>query len=66
MVLLIDEAQVKARLVCLEIESILTQDRCMVFAERTIGLEMIFDPPDETPTRRGSCGILLQSVWTQC
>ena len=37
MVRLGDDAQVEARLVCLEIVLILTQDRCMVCAERTIG-----------------------------
>jgi hypothetical protein len=33
---------------------ILTQDRCMVCVERTIGLEIILDAPDGTPRRRGS------------
>jgi hypothetical protein len=49
MVLLGDEALVKAVLVHLEIVLILTQDRCMVFAEHTIGLEIIMDTPDGTP-----------------
>jgi hypothetical protein len=45
----------KLVLVRLEIVLILTQDRrCMFCAERTIGLEIIFDAPDETPRRRGS------------
>jgi hypothetical protein len=35
--------------VCLEIVLILTQDRCMVCAERTIGSEIILDAPDGTP-----------------
>jgi hypothetical protein len=30
----------------LEIVLILTQDRCIVCAERTIGLEIILDAPD--------------------
>jgi hypothetical protein len=30
---------------CLEIVLILTQDRCMVCAQRTIGSEIIFDAP---------------------
>jgi hypothetical protein len=39
MILLGHEAQVKAVSVHLEIVLILTQDRCTVCAERTIGLE---------------------------
>ena len=35
--------------VSLEIELILTQDRCTVCAERTIGSEIIMDVPDGTP-----------------
>jgi hypothetical protein len=49
MVLLGDEAQVKARLVHLEIVLIRTQDRCKVCSKSTIGLEIIFDTPDGTP-----------------
>ena len=33
----------------LEIVLILTQDRCTVCAERTIGSEIILDAPDRTP-----------------
>jgi len=33
----------------LEIVLILTQDRCTVCAERTIGSEIILDAPDGTP-----------------
>jgi hypothetical protein len=32
----------------LEIVVILTQDRCLVYAERTIGSEIVFDAPDGT------------------
>ena len=32
-----------------EIVLILTEDRCMVCVERTIGSEIIFDAPDGTP-----------------
>ena len=32
--------------ICLEIVLILMQDRCMVCAERTIGLENVLDAPD--------------------
>jgi hypothetical protein len=45
----------KIVLVRLEIVVILTQDRCMVCAERTIGLEIILDAPDGTRRCRGSC-----------
>jgi hypothetical protein len=33
----------------LDIALILIQDRCMVWAERTVGSEIILDAPDETP-----------------
>jgi predicted RNA-binding protein with PUA domain len=36
-------------LVCLDIELILTQDRCTVCTEHTIGLEIILDTPDGSP-----------------
>ena len=36
----------KLDLVCLEIVQILTYDRCMVCAERTIGSEIILDAPN--------------------
>ena len=39
----------KLDLVDLEIVLILTQDRCMVYAEPTIFLEVILDTPDRTP-----------------
>ena len=48
MVLPGDEAQVEALLKRLEIVLILTQDRCMVCGEHTIGLEIILDAPDGT------------------
>jgi hypothetical protein len=35
--------------VYLEIVLIVTQDRCKVYAERTIGLEIVLDAPDGTP-----------------
>jgi hypothetical protein len=37
-------------LVCLDIELILTQDRCMACAERPIGLEIVLDAPDGSPS----------------
>jgi hypothetical protein len=33
----------------LEIVLILTQDRCIVYVERTIGSEIILDKPNGTP-----------------
>ena len=49
MVLLGDEAQVESFLVRLEIVLVLVQDRCTVYAKRTIGSEIVFDAPDGTP-----------------
>ena len=50
MVLLGGEAHVEYLVsLDLEIVLILTQDRCMVCAERTIGSEIILDAPDGTP-----------------
>jgi hypothetical protein len=49
MVLLGDKALVKAVSVRLEIVLILTQGRCTVCTERTIGLEIIMDTLDGTP-----------------
>ena len=44
-----DEAQVQVCFGLLDIVLILTQDRCTVCVERTIGLEIILDTPDGTP-----------------
>ena len=63
MVRLGDDAQVEARLVCLEIVLILTQDRSTVCLEHTIGSEIILDTLDGTLRRRGSFGISLLSIW---
>jgi hypothetical protein len=49
MVLLGDEAQVEPLSVHLEIVLILTQERCLVCAEHTIGLKIVLDAPDGTP-----------------
>jgi hypothetical protein len=49
MVLLGDVGQVELVLVRLEIVLISVQDRCMVCAEHTIGLEIVLDAPDRTP-----------------
>ena len=48
MVLLGDEPQPEARKVRLEIVLILTQDRCTVCAERTIGSEIVCMHPMES------------------
>jgi hypothetical protein len=37
-------------LVCLEIVLILTQDRCTICVECTIGSKIILDAPDGTPS----------------
>ena len=47
MVPLGDEAQVEARFGLSDIVLILTQDRCTVCVECTIGPEIILDAPDE-------------------
>jgi hypothetical protein len=43
---------VKWKVVSIHLETMLisTQDRCTVCAECTIGLEIILDAPDDTPT----------------
>jgi hypothetical protein len=41
---------------------VLTQDRCIVYAERTIGLKIIMDEADGTPWRCGSSGISFWSI----
>jgi hypothetical protein len=56
----------KLILVHLEIELILTQERCTVCTKHTIGSEIIMDAPDGTPRWCGSCGISFRSVWRQC
>ena len=50
----------------LEIMLILTQNRCTVYAKRTMGSEIIFDAPDGTPRWCGLCRILFRYVWRQC
>jgi hypothetical protein len=49
MVLQVDEAQVKFVSIHLEIVLILTQDRCTVCAERTMGSKIILDAHNGTP-----------------
>jgi hypothetical protein len=56
----------KLILVRLKIVLILTQDRCTVCTEHTIGSEIVSHTPDETPRWRGSCGVSFRSIWRQC
>jgi hypothetical protein len=49
MVLLGDELKWMLVLVYLEIVLMLTQDSCMVCAERTIGSKIVLDAPEITP-----------------
>ena len=50
MVILADVGQVEARFSPFGNSVILTQDRCTVCAEQTIGSEIIFDAPNGTPS----------------
>jgi hypothetical protein len=50
-------------LVHLETMLVSMQYRCMVFAEHTIGSEIVLDEPDDTPRSRGSSGSMFESVW---
>ena len=52
-----DVGHVESRSVRLEMVFVLVQDRCTVYAEHTIGSELILDAPDGAPRWRGSCGI---------
>jgi hypothetical protein len=49
-------------LVRLEMVLVAVQDRCTVYAKRTIGSEIILDAPDGTPRRRGSTRSSFRSV----
>ena len=49
MVPLGDKAQVEARFGVLDRELMLTQDRCTVCVEFTIGSAIVLDTPDGTP-----------------
>jgi hypothetical protein len=49
MVLLGDLAQVEARFGLFGYSANLTQDRCIVYAKRTIFSEIVLDAPDGTP-----------------
>ena len=49
MVLLGEEPQVEAHFWRVEMMLMLTRDGCTVWAERTIGLEIVLDAPDGSP-----------------
>ena len=49
MELLGDIDHVESRSVRLEMVLVLVQDRCTVYAKRTIGSDIVLDPPDGTP-----------------
>ena len=49
MELLRDMRHVESRSVRLEMVFVLVQDRCMVCAEHTIGIEIVLDAPDGNP-----------------
>jgi hypothetical protein len=67
MVLLGDEAQVEARFGPFGYSANLdAKNRCTVCAEHSIGSEIILDAPDGTLRLRGSCRILLLSIWRWC
>jgi hypothetical protein len=63
-------------LVCLDIVLILTQDSCMVCAERSIGSEIVLDAPDGSPMSvgqvesrfnpLGDSGVLVQVTCKVC
>ena len=62
MELLGDVGHVELVSVCLETVLVSGQDRCMVRARHTTGLEIILDAPDGTTRGRGSSGSLFRSV----
>ena len=66
MVPLGDEAQVEARFGFSDIELILTQDRCTVCVERTIGTEIMLDAPDGILGDVAHVESRFFSVWRQC
>ena len=44
-----DVGHVESCSVCLEMVFVLVQDRCIVCAEHTIGIEIVLDAPDGNP-----------------
>ena len=66
MVPLGEEAQVEACFGLSDIELILTQDRCTVCVERTIGSEIVLDAPDGILCDVAHVESRFLSVWRQC
>ena len=66
MVPLGDEAQVEAHFSLLDIVLILTQDRCTVCVERTIGSGIVLDAPDGILGDVAHVESRFFSVWRQC
>ena len=56
----------EARFSVSDIELILTQDRCTVCVERTIGSEIVLDAPDGILGDVGHVESRFFSVWRQC
>jgi len=48
MELLGDVGHVESHSVCLDMVLVLVQDRCTVYAKRTVGLDIVLDAPDGT------------------
>ena len=61
MELLGDMGHVESRSVCLEMVFVLVQDRCTVYAEHTIGSEIVLDAPDRTLGDEAQ--VKVHSVW---
>jgi hypothetical protein len=57
MLLLGVKAEVEAHFSLFGDNANLTQERCTVCTEITIGLKIVLDAPDGTAKLRGSCGI---------
>ena len=62
MQLLGDVGHVEYHFFLFETVLVSAQDRCMVWARHTLGLEIVLDTPDGTPRRRGSSESSFQSV----
>ena len=58
-----DLGQVNVILVRLETVLVSVQDRCMVCAKRTIGLEIILGTPDRTLGDEGQVDACFWSIW---
>jgi hypothetical protein len=52
-------------LIFIHLETVLVsvQDRCMVCAKRTVGLEIVLVASNDAPRCQGSSGSSIQSIW---